>query len=71
MTKQIGERVSIFAGLTIENLNNSMGDRPRLSLERNLELPVSARSRFAFRSRMTVPEVSLMRMRDMMKKVVA
>lgn len=67
----MAERVSILAGRTMENLNSSLVARPVSSLDRSLSLPVSARNFFALRSKITGAEVSLMRMRDMMKKADA
>jgi hypothetical protein len=61
MARQIGERVSILAGLMMENLKRSAGDRSDASLERSFGLLVSARRRFALRSRITGAEVSFMR----------
>jgi hypothetical protein len=61
------DRNSIFAGRIIENVNSCLGVRPLSSFETSLSFPVSARRRLTLRSRMMVPEVSLMRMSDMIK----
>jgi hypothetical protein len=71
IAKQIVERVNIFAGRTMENLNSWVGVRPLSSLDTSLSFPVSARSRLALRSRMMIAEVSLISMSDMMKNALA
>ena len=67
MAKQMVERNNILAGRMIENLNSWLGVRPPSSFERSFEFPVSAFSRLTFRCRMIIPDVSLIRMSDVMK----
>lgn len=71
MDRQIVERVSILTGLMMENLKRSAGDRSEASFERSFGLLVSARRRFAFRSRITGAEVSFMRKTDAIIKAPA
>lgn len=71
MKKHICERKNILTGRTMENRKSSEGVRPLWSLETSLPFLVSARRRFALRSRMIVPDVSLIRMSDMMKVALA
>jgi hypothetical protein len=71
MAKQIVERKSIFAGRTMEYLKSCLGVRPASSLDRNLGFPVEALKRLTLRWRIMTPDVSLMRMRDMMKNAPA
>ena len=67
IAKQIVDRKSILAGRMMEYLNRSAGDKPLSSFDRSFSFPVSARRRFVLRCRMMIPEVSLIRSRDMMK----
>ena len=71
IAKQMVERVSIFAGRTMENLNSWPAVRPLSSLDRSFSLPVSARSFFALRFKMMGAEVSLIKTRDIMKNAPA
>lgn len=60
MEKHIVDRVSIFAGRTMESINNCFGESPVSSLERSLRFPVSLRKRSVLRLRITEADVSRM-----------
>lgn len=68
IAKQIVERKSILAGRMIENLNKSAGDKPLSSFDRRFVLLVSVRRRLVLCCRIMTPEVSLIKINDMMKK---